>query len=182
MNESVVDGVDASETDAYEAARQHLIATRGQVALPFELLLRVPQLCTRVADLGEVIRFRGLLPDRLRETAILATAREVRCRYEFDSHLPIARSAGVAEATIALASGADADAPVDESLVVSFVHELLQRREVGEATLVGLGAVLSEPELVELCVTVGYYALLAGVVNVFAVDQAENMDQEGAGQ
>lgn len=159
-----------------DEARQRLVASRGSVALPFEALVRAPQLCNLVGDLGEHLRFHGSLDDRLRETAILATAQVVRCDFEYRSHLPLARAAGVAEATVAATGGRGAPvgngdvAPADEAAVVAFCQELLAERVVAAPTFAAVDELLSTAQIVELCTLVGYYALLAGVINAFELD------------
>ena len=59
------------------------IATRrGNVPGPYQVLLHVPELAGRVGMVGQYIRFEGALPAAVRETAILAAARETNCVYE----------------------------------------------------------------------------------------------------
>src|SRR5258705_6410552 len=48
---------------------------RGGVRGPFNALLRSPELADRAQKLGEWVRFRSSLPERLKEFAILVTAR-----------------------------------------------------------------------------------------------------------
>src|SRR5690606_4741153 len=75
----------------------YLKETRGAVRLPFSAVLNNPELTYRIAHLGSFIRFESVLPDRARELAILATAREVDARFEWAGHYRIAKEAGVTE-------------------------------------------------------------------------------------
>lgn len=154
-----------------EDARQSLLRSRGTVAAPFEILLLRPPLCTAVAAIGEQLRFSRLLPDRLRETAIVATATAVRCDFELASHLPIARRVGVSQATIDSLTGAEraAEPPADESAVVAFCQEAVRQHEVANATYERLRGHLSDEQVVEACVLIGYYGLLAVVLNVLDI-------------
>ncbi len=67
---------------------------RGRLSGPFVALLRSPELCQRTQLLGEYLRYDSSLPPRLRELAILATARHWRQDYEWNSHAPLAERAG----------------------------------------------------------------------------------------
>jgi 4-carboxymuconolactone decarboxylase len=151
----------------YAAARGAVLASRSTVGLPFEILLGVPELCQRVAALGDRVRFESSLDGRMRETAIVATAGAVKCEYELLSHIPLAFQEGVAEASVELCKGREAMAPKDEAVIVRFCRELINDHQVSDATFDSIRSFLSEPQVVELCVTVGYYALLSDVINVF---------------
>lgn len=58
-------------------------------------------LADRVAEIGDYLRFHGLLDGADRELAILTVAREVEARYEWQAHEPLARSKGAREEAIA---------------------------------------------------------------------------------
>lgn len=148
-------------------ARLAVLSTRDKVGLPFEVLLGVPALCQRVAALGDQVRFEGSIDGRIREVAIVATAAAVRCEYELLSHIPLALQEGVAESSIQLCKGQQTTAPKDETSIISFCHELINDHRVSDATFEAVRSFLSESQVIELCVTVGYYALLSDVINVF---------------
>ena len=141
---------------------------RGRLSGPFIALLRSPELCQRTQMLGEYLRYDSGLPPRLRELAILATARHWHQNYEWSSHASIAERAGLARSVIdALAQG---DLPdrlaADESAVLGFCIELHQNHAVSDAAYGRARDVLGEAGVVELCGICGYYALLAMVLNV----------------
>jgi 4-carboxymuconolactone decarboxylase len=59
-----------------------------------------------VAHTGTYVRYNLDLSEALRETIILATAREIKSQYEFFAHARLARQAGLSEDTIqAIAHG-----------------------------------------------------------------------------
>jgi 4-carboxymuconolactone decarboxylase len=141
---------------------------RGRLSGPFIALLRSPELCQRTQLLGEYLRYDSGIPPRLRELAILATARHWHQNYEWHSHAAIAERAGVPRALIdALAEGRLPDPlGAEEAAVLGFCEELHRNHAVSDATYARARQVLGETGVVELCGTCGYYALLAMVLNV----------------
>ena len=157
-----------------ESGREHFDAiaeSRGDVRGPFGVLLHSPPLAGRVAHLGAYVRFEGELPDAAREVAILATAYEWDCAYEWAAHEPIAREAGVGENAIEAARGASLPSTIEESeaTVVRFVRELLGDHEVSRATYQAAADRFGDRGVVELAATVGYYSMLACVLNALCV-------------
>ena len=156
-------------TEAQRQAHAAIVqGPRGRLSGPFISLLRSPELCQRTQLLGEYLRFGSVIPQRLRELAILATARHWRQSFEWQTHAPIAQSLGLAVGTIrALASG---EAPpaiaADETVVLQFCRELHTMHAVTDSTYAAARDLLGEPGVVELCGLCGYYALLAMVLNV----------------
>ena len=63
-----------------------IVGTRGSVRGPFGVLLNSPKLAARVADTGAFVRFEFEQPESLKETLIIATAREMKQQYEFSAH------------------------------------------------------------------------------------------------
>jgi 4-carboxymuconolactone decarboxylase len=83
-----------------------IAGSRGGVRGPYGVLLHSPDLAARVAHTGSYVRYQLDLPEALRETIILATAREIKSQYEFAAHARLARQAGLSHATIeAIAHG-----------------------------------------------------------------------------
>src|SRR3954447_24636634 len=78
-----------------QAAYDRIAATRGSVRGPFGVLLHHPLLGERVADVGELLRFKGVLPGAVRELAIVATAREHAAAVEWVAHVPIGLKEGM---------------------------------------------------------------------------------------
>ena len=110
--------------------------SRGSVRGPYGVLLHSPDLAARVAHTGTYVRYNLDLPEALRETIILATAREIKSQYEFYAHARLARQAGLAEDTIqAIARGtAPHGLAGDEAMLVRYVQELLRNHKISNAT------------------------------------------------
>lgn len=154
--------------DQQALVRALLDGPRGSLEGPFNLLLRTPELGGRVQQLGEVLRFRLALPARLRELAILLTARWWRCSFAWELHRHLALEAGL-EATLIEALRTDRPLPplqADEQVVIEAAMELRQQRRLSDATFAAASALLGEPGLVELVAVFGYYDLVAMLLNV----------------
>jgi 4-carboxymuconolactone decarboxylase len=145
-----------------------LSGSRKAVRGPFIPLLRSPDLCDRTQKLGEYLRYRSVVPIKLRELAILATARHWQQTYEWQAHAKSATEAGLSEQvvdTLALDWEGAGLAP-DEQTVLRFCRELHRDRVVSNATYDEAMTLLGEKGVVELCGICGYYTMLAMVMNV----------------
>lgn len=140
---------------------------RGDVAGPFRVLLHSPELAERVGALGQYLRFEGILPADVREVAILAAAREMDCAFEWSAHEPMARAAGVPEQTMAAIAERRAleGLSASERTAIAFARESLQRHRVSDAVFAAAEAAWGTRGVVELVTTIGYYTMLATVLN-----------------
>lgn len=145
--------------------------SRGGVPGPFGVLLNSPELGGRIGHLGAYVRFEGELADDDRELAILATAREFDCAFEWAAHVPIAREAGVREAAIdAVADEADvADLRDRERLIVRYARHLLRDHAIPDDLFERAKGTFGESGITELTATIGYYAMIACTLNAFEV-------------
>ena len=130
-----------------------------------EVLLHAPGLAQPAGALGAQIRYHGALSDHDRELSIITTASIHHCGFEWDSHVDIARSAGVAEGVIEVLASGSGTLPDREAMIVAFIRELCDTSTVSDDTFGAIGEVLTEAQVVELSALVGYYTLLAFVMN-----------------
>ena len=135
---------------------------------PFVLLLKSPELLTRVSALGEYLRYRSALPPRLSEFVILVTAAHWHQPYEWDLHAPIALAAGVAQSTVdALAAGQQPpDLPEDEAALYDFCRAVHAGGREADAVRARAVQAVGEQGVIDAIGICGYYALLAMVLNV----------------
>lgn len=117
------------------------------------------------------MRFESGLPAPIRECVILATARELRCPFEWAGHEPQARKCGVSEKTIeAIRDGElPSQASEEEDAVIRFVYENLRDHEIRDATFRRVHGAFGIEGTTEIAATVGYYSMLASIINAFAV-------------
>jgi 4-carboxymuconolactone decarboxylase len=147
-------------------------AKRGGVVGPFQVLLHRPELAGRVGALGQAIRFEGTLPEEVRETAVLAAAREMDCAFEWSAHVRLARAAGVPERTIAVIAqrrGLEELTP-PERIAVALARESFRRHRIPDDLFAAARAAWGIPGVVEMVTTIGYYAMLAVILNAAGVE------------
>lgn len=151
-----------------EACDRIVAGPRGALVGPFIPLLRCPELMTRVQEVGAQLRYRGVLPAAVRELAILFVARAWDQSVEWQIHAPLGERAGLSRATLDdLAAGRDpGDLGAAERDAYRFARELEVDRRVSDATYGSALARFGEAGVVELTAILGYYTLLAMVMNV----------------
>ena len=148
---------------------------RGAVRGPFAVLLHNPDVADPVQALGAHLRFQGALPGRLRELAVLTTARHWTARYEWHAHALIAAEEGLDPAVIeAIAERRPPDFPSsDEETVYAFCREILDGRRLSDDAYARAVGVLGSEGVVELVAVMGYYSLISMVLNAFDIKPPE---------
>ncbi|MFQ5625302.1 MAG: carboxymuconolactone decarboxylase family protein [Methyloligellaceae bacterium] len=161
----------AGDTRRQKTRRFKMTNTDGTLTGPFNALLYSPQVGDTVQQLGGALRFESSLPGHLRELAILMVAQRWRANYEWYAHAPIAAREELGEAVIEAVKAGHVlgEAPNDVMSVHRFVSELVKTRRVCDKTYENTRAVIGEQGLVELIAVVGYYTLLAGLLNTFEI-------------
>jgi 4-carboxymuconolactone decarboxylase len=134
---------------------------------PFVPLLRSPEMLRRARSVGDYVRFDSALPPRLSEFVILITARHWTQQFEWATHAPIGEEAGLRPEIIeALADGRRPDGMrEDEATVYDFSMELLRTQGVSDATYARAVALFGEKGVIDTIGIIGYYSLLAMVMN-----------------
>ncbi len=135
---------------------------------PNALLLRSPDLMSRTQQVGAYLRYGSALPRRLREFAILVTARQWGAQVEWLEHHKLALEAGIDPAvTEALWLGTrPAAMRDDEAAVHDFLVELHRTHSVGDAAFAAVADRFGERGVIDLIGLTGYYSMLAMVLNV----------------
>lgn len=135
----------------------------GRLEGPFNALLLTAGLGACVQELGAAIRYRGSLPDRAREIAILELAVLRGCEFEWYAHERIGRRAGLNDGELAaVRTGRPAVTMSDaETTVRSIVRNLVVDRDIDDAAFAAAETQLGASTLMELIILVGYYDMLA---------------------
>ena len=126
-----------------------------------------------LVGLGSAILGRQKLSAKLRELAILRVAALSPARYEWVQHVPIAKASGATDAQVAALERGDVTADAFDTVeraVLRFTTEVLRDVRASDASFAELARHLSAQEIVELIVTVGYYMLIARLLETTAVD------------
>ncbi len=143
------------------------ISQRGTGAT-FNISVRDPDGGQLFFNLGDRVRFHMSVPDKLKELAILITARYWGSQYEWTVHHRAAVQAGLSEAKVkAIADGnRPAGMSADEETVYNFITELFKTKQMSDPTFAALKKLVGERGLVDLCVTAGYYQAVSMFMNV----------------
>ena len=155
-----------------------IASSRGTVRGPFSVLMHSPEVAGRTAHLGSFVRFESSLEPSLRELAILTAARECECGYEWAAHVLTAREADVSEATIEVIKQrlpVDSLSPLEQALV-RYARELVRDHKVSDSTFDAVYGILGDRGIAELTAAIGYYCLLACVLNAFEVPPLPGSD------
>ena len=149
-------------------AENLLAGPRKGMRGPFSALLYSPEIGDQAQKLGAQVRFQNSLPDPLKELAILVVARFWTAQFEWYAHRRLALEAGLdAAITDAIADGKRPPRMSrDESAIYDFATELLQTREVSDATFAAVKDRFGEKGVIDLICTMGYYGLVSMTLNV----------------
>jgi 4-carboxymuconolactone decarboxylase len=144
---------------------------RRAVVGPLRAVLHNPELAEHWQQLGALVRYRTTLPARLKEIAILATARRWNADLEWQIHEAEARTAGVPDAVIAAIRGATAPPFADpaERDVYEFVRALQETGRVPDACYRAVHDRHGTLGVVELTALVGYYTMVAMTLNAHEI-------------
>jgi 4-carboxymuconolactone decarboxylase len=144
----------------------------------FRMLPHAPTFLRGFGQLGTAILSQAELDARLREIIILRVGKRSPAPYEWQQHVPIGRACGVSAEEIAALDRDDAEAACfseRDRVVLRLTDELLVAPRASDATLAAVRSHLSDRELVEAVITVGFYMLVARFLETTGVDL------EGAG-
>lgn len=114
----------------------------------------------------------GRLPRRDTELLILRVAHSCRCAYEWDHHQRLGKRAGLTADDIArVRLGPDATGWTPrQAALLRAADELHDARKIGDITWSVLSGFLADRELIELCMLVGHYEMLAMTLNSLGVE------------
>jgi 4-carboxymuconolactone decarboxylase len=156
--------------DELGAEQQRLLSVAGSEKNIFTTLVRHPQLFEVFIQLAVQLMYRSGLPDHAKETLILRTARRCGAEYVWAQHVEIAREVGLHEHVIA-AVGTEHPEPADEhlALLISAADQLTVHHGLDDPTWAALRQHYDDQQLIELCMLVGEYAMVAGVLTSLRV-------------
>ena len=135
---------------------------------PFNVLLRSPEMGNVAQQFGAAARFNPTMPRKLNELAIIITGRYWTAQYEWIAHKRAALAAGLNPAIVdAIQNGRrPAGMAKDEEAVYDFCTELLQTKQVGDATFAAAKAAVGEKGVVDLIGVMGWYQTVSMLLNV----------------
>jgi 4-carboxymuconolactone decarboxylase len=147
----------------------HILATpRPSMDGPFNVMLRSPEMGDLAQQFGAYTRFHSSLPRKLNEFVILITGRFWNAQFEWYAHRKYALQAGLSSSIIdALAAGKrPSSMQPDEEAVYNFCTELLNTKQVSDATFQAAVDKFGERGVVDMIGVMGYYHLVSMLLNV----------------
>ena len=158
------------------------VQQRGSVptAGPGSVMLNAPEVAKRALELARFLREDTSLSPRIRELAMLVTARENDAQFIWNAHAPVGRRAGLRDDIVDnLRDKKELTglAP-DESAVVDFGREFFRTRRVSQAAFDKAQAQFGVLGVTELTNLMGCYAMLAFNINAFAVELPDDRTEE----
>jgi len=150
-----------------------MAAVRGEGRLGdvYVRMFNNPRLAGLVGQLGEHLRYHGILPGDVRELVVLHIAQRMRTGYEWSHHVRLAADAGLdAGAVAALAEGREPDGlRPDQQAALDAADAVFDLDSIPEGVQAVLIDAYGAAGVVELAVLVGMYRLVAGFVAGFDV-------------
>ena len=156
-------------TPEQKTMADHLLSgERGVMNGPFNVTLRSPEVGDQAQKLGALLRFHTTLPSRLNEMAILMTARFWNAQYEWTAHKRAALKAGLSPAIVDAIANGKRPAPMqaDEEALYNFAHDLLETRQVSDASFKAAVEKFGERGAVDLTGVMGYYCFVSMMLDI----------------
>ena len=148
-----------------------VVNAEGGLVGPFNPWVHAPDVGTRLAELGGVLRFGTSIERRLLEVAIITVGARWQSEFEWWAHARMAREHGVADDVVdAIRDGREPPFADDDARVVHQVASALVRGgRVDGALYEEARRLLGDQGVVELVSLVGYYTLVSFTLNAFDV-------------
>jgi 4-carboxymuconolactone decarboxylase len=145
-----------------------LTGPRRGLGGPFNVLLRSPEMGDLAMKFGEYSRFRPGIPAKLRELAIIVTARHWTSHFEWYAHRSAAAQAGLSEAIITAIASRKRPTGMqpDEEAVYNFATEMLETKQVSDATFKAVVDRFGEKGAVDIIGVMGWYQMVSMLLNV----------------
>ena len=155
----------------HSLARLAGAVTGGGPPHVFTTLARHPGLFRRWLRFAGALMPGGRLPRPDTELLILRVAANCECEYEWLHHERIAGAAGLSAADVErVREGPDAAGWSErQAALLRAADELHAGRTISDPLWSELSALLDEPELIELCMLVGHYEMLATTIATLRV-------------
>lgn len=149
-----------------------------ELAGPFGVWVRAPEVGLAVQGLGKVARFGTSIPNDIREIAICVTGAYYRAKFEFAVHRELAHKLGISEqVTEALRTG---QVPVfndgEQELCHRLVSSLLTQHCIDDDTYHAAVDTWGETGVIELVNIIGYYGIVALTLNAFEIPLGAGME------
>jgi 4-carboxymuconolactone decarboxylase len=146
---------------------------RPEIGGPYSAWIQRPELASCILQLSDHIRTSSV-PPRLRMLAILLSIRHWGADFPWSAQVPRALEAGLSQAIVtAIGEGKTPSfSDLDEEAVYQLATELLERRELSDATYRRALDRLGEGDLVELVASIGHFSTVSLTAVAFDIHPA----------
>lgn len=144
---------------------------RGRVPALFGILFHRPDIAQAFSVLGNEVRHKGILSDRVRDLTILQVARLNRCAYLWHVHLDHALASGLERESLYRLD--EPEAPhldARDRAVLAYARAMTVDVVVQDAVYNEAARHFSEPEMVELSALVAFYNLNTRLLLAFGIE------------
>lgn len=143
----------------------------------FDTLARHPRLLRHWGAFGGALLYRGTLPETDREILILRTAANCGADYEWGHHLVIGERIGLdRDRMLALAEPDPSGLDAVDRILVAAADELHVDQRITDTTWADLAERYDEQQLIELCMLVGQYHLVAFTLNSLGIRPEDGVE------
>ncbi len=136
---------------------------------PAGIWLHSPKVGEQIREMNRILRTEVPLEPRLRELAILVTAREFDNQFEWTAHEPVALKEGLDPKIIDRVKFRKpvAGAPEKETAIIAFGRELIRDRKVRAETYAGMVKAFGQTTVVNITALMANYTLTATMLTAF---------------
>jgi 4-carboxymuconolactone decarboxylase len=158
-------------TPAQLGAYQAIEAQGGRLGGPYSALIRIPEFMLLHQEMGDNLR-RSSIGERLRKIIVLTTVKHWGAKYAWAVNARSAEKEGLERRIIDAIGEGREPAPADpaERAVYKMAKELLESRQLSEASYGEALALLGEAGLAEAVATAGFYSMVSMTLIAFDVD------------
>jgi 4-carboxymuconolactone decarboxylase len=162
--------IDAPDDPLAREQFDKLAAGRGILNL-HRMMAYAPTLMKASGEMALAFRHESILSRALAEIVILRTAQVTASDYEWERHVPLARSVGVSEQQIAdLGYWAQSAAfNAKENAALKYTETIARNASVDDQTFAELQRHLSAREIVTLTMLVGFYVSTAIFIKAMCI-------------
>ena len=150
---------------------------RGLIG-PGGVSLHSPKLSKITRPVGKFLRFESGISPRIREVAILITARECNSRFEWAAHEPEALKCGVPQKVIDIIKHRQPTTGLEETddAVITLGRETFGKRKVAPETFARVLKIFGREGLINLVALMGNYASTAAMLCVVDMQLDDGTD------
>ena len=161
----------AQYTPEQQRVATQIAGARGNVRGPFTVWLRDPKIAEHANAFGIALRDSKHFERRLFELAVITVCRAWSVQYAWSAHVGAAEKAGITPDVIAAIQNSRRPdfKRDDERIVYDVATEIMQTKELGQATYDRAIAQFGAEGTVDLITTVGYYAMVGIFLKSFDV-------------